>query len=102
MRLRWARSRETTMTRVGRQAREWFGCDDAGNAVARVIHLEGPIITGHGLVRAIPLDREQKLIRLLPRPQAGGDWLAVIGGRVVGRAGVPLEAVRWAEAALAG
>ena len=102
MRLRWARSRETMATGAGHQAREWLGCDDAGNPIARVVHLEGPITTGQGVVQAIPLDREEKLIRLLPRPQAGGDWLAVIGGRVVGRAGVPLEAVRWAEAALAG
>lgn len=98
MRLRWARSREANPSQP---AREWLGCDDAGNPIARVIHLDGPISTNQGVVRAVPLDREAKLVRLLPRPQAGGDWLAVIGGRVVGRAGAPLAAVRRAEAALA-
>ena len=47
-----------------------------------------------GTFRAIALDRDAKLIRLLPLPPADGDWLAVIGGRVVGRAAAPLAAVR--------
>ncbi|SIQ70974.1 MULTISPECIES: hypothetical protein [Acidiphilium] len=56
--------------------------------------------TERGTFRAIALDRDAKLIRLLPLPPADGDWLAVIGGRVVGRAAAPLAAVRRAEAAL--
>ena len=36
------------------------------------------------------------------RPPDGADWLACVGGQVVGRAAVPLQAVRAAEAALGG
>ena len=100
MRLRWARGRGTTETKTGPRASEWLGLDDAGTPIARVIHLEGPVQTENGVFRAIALDREAKLIRLLPLPPADGDWLAVIGGRVVGRAAAPLAAVRRAEAAL--
>ncbi len=100
MRLRWARGRETIETMTGPRAREWLGLDDAGNPIARVIHLEGPIYTKRGVFRAVALDTEQKLIRLLPCPLEDGDWLAVIGGRVVGRATAPLAAVRRVEAAL--
>ncbi|MDD2876705.1 MAG: hypothetical protein PHT60_07825 [Acidiphilium sp.] len=100
MRLRWVRGRDSIMTTAGTRAREWLGLDDAGNPIARVIHLAGPMETERGMLRAVALDREQKLIQLLPLPPADGDWLAVIGGRVVGRAAAPLAAVRRAEAAL--
>ncbi|HEX7389474.1 MAG TPA: hypothetical protein VF286_05145 [Acidiphilium sp.] len=100
MRLRWARGRGTIDTKAGPRASEWLGLDDAGNPIARVIHLDGPMQTDHGVYRAIALDRDARLIRLLPLPPADGDWLAVIGGRVVGRAAAPLAAVRRAEAAL--
>ncbi|HUZ62848.1 MAG TPA: hypothetical protein VMU82_03950 [Acetobacteraceae bacterium] len=66
------------------------------------MRLTGPIRTGAGLCRAIPLDDEAKLIRLLPPTPNGAEWLALIGGRVVGRAAMPLQAVRSAEAALGG
>jgi hypothetical protein len=35
-------------------------------------------------------------------PPDGAGWLACVGGQVVGRASVPLQAVRAAEAALGG
>jgi hypothetical protein len=100
MRLRWARGRGTIETMTGPRASEWLGLDDAGNPIARVIHLDGPMHTERGVFRAVALDVEQKLIRLLPFPPNDGDWLAVIGGRVVGRAAAPLAAVRRVEAAL--
>ncbi len=85
---------------TGPRASEWLGLDDAGNPIARVIHLDGPMHTERGVFRAVALDAEQKLIRLLPLPPNDGDWLAVIGGRVVGRAAAPLAAVRRVESAL--
>ncbi len=100
MRLRWVRGRDSFLTETGARAREWLGLDDAGNAVARVIHLDGPMTTARGRFHAVALDDEARLIRLLPRPPADGDWLVLIGGRVVGRAADPLAAVRHAEAAL--
>jgi hypothetical protein len=42
------------------------------------------------------------VIELRPTAPDGGDWLACVGGQVVGRASVPLRAVRAAEAALGG
>ncbi len=104
MRLRWERGRKELIERAGAspRAEEWLGLDDAGNAVARVVHLPGPLRREGTLCRAVPLDEEAKLVRLLPPPPEGATWLALIDGRVVGRAAMPLEAVRSAEAALAG
>ena len=43
------------------------------------------------------------LIELRPgEPPDGAGWLACVGGQVVGRAALPLQAVRTAEAALGG
>lgn len=100
MRLHWARGRDFVETQVGMRAREWLGLDESGTPVARVIHLEGPRPTERGLTNAVALDEEAKLVRLLPSPAQGGDWLALVGGRVVGRAAAPLAAARRAEAAL--
>ncbi len=53
--------------------------------------------------RAVALDEEAKVIELRPGgPPDGAGWLACVGGQVVGRASVPLQAVRAAEAALGG
>ena len=53
--------------------------------------------------RAVALDQDAKVIELRPTtPPDGAGWLACIGGQVVGRATVPLQAVRAAEAALGG
>ena len=82
------------------RALEWIGCDDAGEAIARVIRLQGPLSAGWRLYRAVALDSEARGIQLRPPPPAGADWLACIGGKVVGRAPLPLQAVRTAEAAL--
>jgi len=45
---------------------------------------------------------EAKVVELRPSVPEGGGWLACIGGQVVGRAALPLQAVRTAEAALGG
>jgi hypothetical protein len=43
------------------------------------------------------------VIELRPTsPPDGADWLACVGGKVVGRAALPLQAVRTVEAALGG
>jgi len=100
-RLRWTRGRAGDGT--GEEpAAEWIGCDDAGETIARVVRLQGPLWTGWRLYRAVALDEEGRVIRLLPSVPEGAGWLAYIGGQVVGRADVPLKAVRAAEAALAG
>ncbi|MCC7281601.1 MAG: hypothetical protein IT556_04405 [Acetobacteraceae bacterium] len=100
-RLRWQRGR--TEDGSGDRALEWIGCDDAGEAIARVVLLQGPMWTGWRLYRAVALDDEARVVRLLPStPPEGENWLAVIGTQVVGRATLPLTAVRRAEAALTG
>ena len=76
---------------------EWVGLDDAGEAIARVVRLKDPDWRG---LRAVA--RDAKVIELRPTPPDGAGWLACIGARVVGRAALPLQAVRTAEAALAG
>ena len=81
---------------------EWVGLDDAGRAIARVVRLTGPVWADWRQYRAVALDDEAKVIELRPSPPDGAGWLAYVGARVVGRAALPLQAVRTAEAALAG
>lgn len=100
MQLHWQRGGRFEETPNGPRAAEWLGQDEDGNAIALVVHVSGPIATGGQVRRAIALDPEAKLVRILPPVPPGASWLAVVGGRVVGRASVPLEAVRWAERAL--
>ena len=81
---------------------EWVGLDDAGRAIARVVRLKGPVWADWRQYRAVALDDEAKVIELRPSPPDGAGWLACVGARVVGRAALPLQAVRTAEAALVG
>ncbi len=100
-RLHWTRGR---VAAEGGEPRtlEWIGLDDAGEAIARVVRVQGPLFSGWRLYRAVALDRDARIVQLRPTPPDGGDWLACIGGQVVGRAPLPLQAVRTAEAALGG
>jgi hypothetical protein len=82
------------------RALEWIGLDDAGRAIARVVRLPGPLWANWRQYRAVALDEEAKVIELRPSPPHGADWLACVGGQVVGRAALPLQAVRRVEAAL--
>lgn len=100
-RLRWTRGRVESGAGDSRAA-EWIGCNDAGEAIARVVHLRGPLRSGWRQYRAMALDEDGRIVRLLPPAPEGAGWLACIGGRVVGRAAVPLKAVRAAEEALPG
>jgi hypothetical protein len=79
---------------------EWIGCDDAGEAIARVVRIQGPLSAGWRLYRAVALDDDARVVQLRPTPPEGAGWLACVGGQVVGRAALPLQAVRTAEAAL--
>lgn len=84
---------------------EWVGLDDTGEAIARVVRLKAPDLKEPDWrhVRAVALDADAKVIELRPTtPPDGAGWLACIGARVVGRAALPLQAVRTAEEALAG
>lgn len=100
-RLHWTRGRVAAEGGKPRTL-EWVGCDDAGEPIARVVRIQGPLHSGWRLYRAVALDSEARVVQLRPTPPDGGDWLACIGGQVVGRAALPLQAVRTAEAALAG
>ena len=86
----------------GAQALEWIGLDDAGAARARVVPVRAPLRAGWRLYRALALDEQGHVVELRPSVPDGAAWLAVVVGQVVGRARVPLAAVRRAEAALAG
>jgi len=98
-RLHWTRGR---IDEGAARALEWIGLDDAGAAIARVVRLPGPVRSGWRTWQAVALDKEARVVELRPAPPAGEDWLACVGGKVVGRAALPLAAVRTAEAALRG
>lgn len=103
-RLRWTRGRDDQPGSGRRpgddRALEWLGWDDAGRAIARVVRLQGPYLAGRRLTRATPLDDEARVIAMRPPVPADGRWLVVVRERVVGRATLPLQAVRRAEAVL--
>lgn len=100
-RLHWTRGRAEDEDGEGRTL-EWIGLDDAGAPIARVVRLRGPTLGNWRRSAAVPLDEEARIVELRPPAPAGTAWLAYIGGKVVGRAALPLQAVRTAEAALAG
>ena len=95
-RLHWRRGRSAPETGTI----EWVGVDDAGDPIARVVRLPGPISEGWRVYPAVALDDEARLIELRPKPPGGEGWLACVGGQVVGRAAFPMAAVRTVEAAL--
>lgn len=102
-RLRWTRGRQEKGVGVSSRTLEWIGCDDAGETIARVVRVQGPVCSGWRRFQAVALDEEARVVELRPaEPPDGAGWLACIGGQVVGRATVAMEAVRVAEAALGG
>jgi hypothetical protein len=100
-RLRWTRGR-TDEAAGETRILEWIGFDHQGRPLARVVLAQGPVQVDWRCYRAVALDREARVIELRPTPPEGEGWLACVGGQVVGRAAWPLQAVRTAEAALAG
>src|SRR5487761_2782011 len=99
-RLHWMRGRTDQGAGLAR-ALEWVGLDDAGETIARVVRLTGPLWFNWRQYRAVALDEDARVLELRPSPPEGADWLACVGGQVVGRAALPLQAVRTVEAALA-
>lgn len=93
-RLHWMRGRVEQESGIARTS-EWVGLDESGEAIARVVRLKAPD-------GGEPAYADDKVIELRPKPPRGAGWLACIGPRVVGRAALPLQAVRTAEEALAG
>ena len=63
---------------------EWIGHNDAGEAIARVVRILGPVWSGWRTYRAVALDDEAKVIELRPDRAAGRR-----------RTGWPASAARW-------
>ncbi|WBV41446.1 hypothetical protein [Pseudoroseomonas cervicalis] len=104
MRLRWQRGRIEDPgpgAADPHRALEWVGCDDAGDPIARVVRVRGPVWFRWHLRHAVALDEEARVVELRPSVEENR-WLVVVRDQVVGRASLPLLAVRRAEAALAG
>ncbi len=102
-RLHWTRGRTETDPASGPgsvKTLEWIGFDDAGEMIARVFRIRGPVIQNWRRYSAIAWDDEARVVEMLPPPPDGAGWLALVGGKVVGRAPWPLQAVRTAEAAI--
>ena len=58
-RLHWMRGRQEEGPGIHRTL-EWIGRDDAGEAIARVVRVLGPVWTGWRSYRAVALDKEAK------------------------------------------
>ena len=97
-RLHWSRGRAEIGPGDCARTLEWIGRDDAGEPIARVIRLPAP--QGRGGFTSGASDDAAQVVELRAAPPVGADWLACLGGRVVGRAPLPLQAVRTVEAAL--
>lgn len=98
-RLHWMRGRPG-QGQEGTRAMEWIGCDEAGQAVARVVRIRGPLPATWEVRAARAAVPDAQVVALRPTPPHGVDWLAYVGGRVVGRAALPLQAVRTVEESL--
>ena len=100
-RLNWMRGRQEEGAGVTPRTLEWIGLNDAGEPIARVVRVQGPLLTGWRRFSAVARDAEAKVVDLRPsEPPDGAGWLACLGGQVVGRAALPLQAVRAVEARL--
>jgi hypothetical protein len=100
-RLQWKRGRQEEGVGVSPRTLEWIGYDSAGEAIARVIRVQGPYSTGWRSFHAVARDETASVIELRPDcPPGGAEWLACVGPRVVGRAELPMQAVRAVEATL--
>ena len=102
-RLHWMRGRQEEGPGVHRTL-EWIGHNDAGEAIARVVRILGPVWSGWRAYRAVALDDEAKVIELRPggRRRTGPTGSPASAARWWAAASVPLQAVRAAEAALGG
>jgi hypothetical protein len=101
-RLHWKRGRqEDDGAGISPRTLEWVGYNSAGEPIARVVRVQGPLSTGWRSFRAVARDETASVVELRPGcPPDGAGWLACVGPRVVGRAEQPLQAVRAVEATL--
>jgi hypothetical protein len=100
-RLHWKRGRQEEGAGVPDRTLEWIGYNTAGEPIARVVRVQGPLSTRWRSFSAVALDETARVVELRPNgPPDGAGWLACVGPRVVGRAELPLQAVRAVEATL--
>jgi hypothetical protein len=100
-RLHWKRGRQEEGAGVPPRTLEWVGYNNAGEPIARVVRVQGPLSMGLRSFSAVALDATGTVVELRPGcPPDGADWLACVGPKVVGRADQPLRAVRAVEATL--
>jgi hypothetical protein len=100
-RLHWKRGRQEAGAGVSPRTLEWVGYNNAGEPIARVVRVQGPLSLGWRSFRAVAMDETASVVELRPGcPPDGAGWLACVGPRVVGRAEQPLQAVRAVEATL--
>ena len=96
-RLNWKRGRQEEGAGVSPRTLEWVGYDNAGEPIARVVRVQGPVSTGWRRFHAVARDKAARVVELRPE---GRGWLACVGARVIARAERPMEAVRAVEAVL--
>src|ERR1700728_4403947 len=100
-RLHWKRGRQEDSVGISPRTLEWVGYNNAGELIAPVVRVQGPLSLGWRSFRAVARDETGSGAAVAPgSPPDGAGWLARVGPRVVGRAGQPLQAVRAVEATL--
>ena len=84
-RLHWKRGRQEEGAGVSPRTLEWVGYNNAGEPIARVVRVQGPLSLGMRSFRAVALDDTATVVELRPGcPPDGADWLACVGPQVVG------------------
>ncbi len=66
---------------------EWIWLDDACEAIARVVRVQGPLCTGWRRFQAVALDADAKVVELRPAEPPDGARVAGLRRRPGGRAG---------------
>src|SRR6185437_14505462 len=81
-RLHWKRGRQEEGAGVSPRTLEWVGYNNAGEPIARVVRVQGPLSLGWRSFRAVALDDAASVVELRPScPPDGAGWLACVGPR---------------------
>src|SRR5258708_12333906 len=75
-RLHWKGGRQEEGAGISPRTLEWVGYNNAGEPIARVVRVQGPLSTGWRSFRAVARDETASVVELRPGcPPDGAGWL---------------------------